>query len=777
MIDTAVGVILNYILFALIGAGPSLWLSPTRGRLENLVATAPVIGFCLTGIIGVYLTLLDRSVSVWAVPWLVVAICLSAALLFASYKGLGNSSGGPDHGFPAVYPVALVIVFVLLSAPLLLGGLQFTMLRGNGGDSFLYMTIAGYLDHEPYSWIFNASVGDAFNLHPSYPEAQDLLKARWATSLMLAWTARIAGTPLVEFEYGFTLIPLLLAFGPAFLLAREMGTGARYAALAASAVCTGFWPQLVLDVRAMSQLCGIPILLLLALALIRIEGEVPQKDLKPRFLLSICTVSIIFHYPEILPVIALGLAFFICFRVLHGFYAWKMISRYLPSAALTVVMAIPLGRPLIGYLAKQMSFAASGSHNWHLAYFGWFYANPFIGLWGLSTVSEELPKAPFTLLGIILTVVLCIAIISVFISGKKYEIPYYVIASFAAASVSVFFYLLASRQLWAAGKALSFGYPFFILLVTAFALASPRAETELPYKITYLLKIAISLFLVCQFISGVLRIGYVAGGKEYSNYIGFHGEHKKHDWDIKPLREYLNLQGPGSVGIAVYDGWMSEYLGLALGWDRKLVNFGVFGSDLGRGWMLVPPHRAKPPAAKEMFRDLALPDYLIVTKTLWFDKTDLARFTVASNSEVALMKPAPVFWSKPSMLALFTPYGFDPGPDGPAFWMGGPDRTLLRLYAPQEGEITLKARFAMGPSLAESDVRTVEVFFPASGKSENVRISTSSGGIRVPVAQGMNDIGLRVLDEPSLAVLPNGDRRPLLLRVSTPGLEWKSTGP
>ena len=270
MTAAAVGVILNYLCFALIGMGPALYLCPSRPRIAEAAAIAPAVGFCLTSIAGTYLVLLDMPVSQWAVPWLIFAVFLNILLIVQYFRKAGPVELHARRSF--VYVASFLLAAILLLLPVLLGGLSFSILRGNGTDAFNYITMAGYLNNEPYSWIFKVSLHQAAELNPSYPLAQALLSTRWTTAAILAWTSRIAGLPAVKFEYGYTLLPILLAFGPTLLIVRNLGVRLRYTALTALAVCVGFWPQLVLDLRGMSQLDSIPLLLLICLIIAWIEN-------------------------------------------------------------------------------------------------------------------------------------------------------------------------------------------------------------------------------------------------------------------------------------------------------------------------------------------------------------------------------------------------------------------------------------------------------------------------------------------------------------------------
>jgi hypothetical protein len=93
------------------------------------------------------------------------------------------------------------------------------------------------------------------------------------------------------------------------------------------------------------------------------------------------------------------------------------------------------------------------------------------------------------------------------------------------------------------------------------------------------------------------------------------------------------------------------------------------------------------------------------------------------------------------------------------------DTTRLKLVSSSEGRVFLKARFVMGPSLPEQTTRRIRVQSQPYGFDEYVTISGAVHEIEAPVKQGINEVSLTVVDQPSVQVLANSDRSPLLLRV------------
>jgi hypothetical protein len=99
--------------------------------------------------------------------------------------------------------------------------------------------------------------------------------------------------------------------------------------------------------------------------------------------------------------------------------------------------------------------------------------------------------------------------------------------------------------------------------------------------------------------------------------------------------------------------------------------------------------------------------------------------------------------------------------DHPFFWMGQGE-TVLEVVAGSAGEVTLSGRFAAGPSVIGTKERRLEVRSGSTRCNLTVRDETPLN-LTISVPAGKSTITLLALDRPTVAVLPNGDRRPLVL--------------
>ena len=217
---------------------------------------APAAGFAITSLISTYLILLDFPVHVWFVFYVLFWVIINAVFfLYFVLRNSWKSVGSLPLGKNMIWLLSgISVTAIVVALPMLLGGLQFTTLRGNGVDDFNYITMARYLDQEPYSWKNIASTSDLVEKDISYPLAARLLSTRWTTSAVLAYTAHVANMPIYEFEYPYTLLFFIMSFGPDILIGRSLDLSSFMSFSVALMVCTGFWAQFVLDIRAFSEI-------------------------------------------------------------------------------------------------------------------------------------------------------------------------------------------------------------------------------------------------------------------------------------------------------------------------------------------------------------------------------------------------------------------------------------------------------------------------------------------------------------------------------------------
>jgi len=452
--------------------------------------------------------------------------------------------------------------------------------------------------------------------------------------MMLAWTSYISQVPIYRFEYGFSALSFILTFGPAFCFALLMGVRPGYSFLLALAVCVGFWAQFVLDIRAVSQINSVPVILLLALFFSRIEFNRDSIALGERFLLAITIVALTFLYPEILPMTALAVAIYF-----GACFFWKQCSLrttawHLLSIAIVVLGIVPVASFLGRFFTHQMIYAATGQNTWHEAYFAWLYSNTLTGLWGLSHLSYDRPillQTIMVLIGLILSLLLILAVISeVLLMGKRKQIlPATSIGiSFVLAAIIQFLYLFFQDQLWAAGKGLSYGYPFIMIATGAYGLTMCKERTfRWHVTLQRITKSVIVVWLVIQCGLGISRIGYAYAGSDYRNYIIGHSQYRRHDWNLVSFSKVFDEEKATSVWISAGTPWVSEYLGFVFGWDMNVLNLdGV---------------RGRSNVSKMSQTRFELPQYLILSRDSYQNFDEIAPFVAAQNSELMLVRVSP----------------------------------------------------------------------------------------------------------------------------------------
>jgi hypothetical protein len=465
---------------------------------------------------------------------------------------------------------------------MLVGGLNFTVLRGNGTDTFSYLAMAGYLQHEPFSWAQTASTQALIDKHSAYALAQQLfLLTRWATPIVLAWCSSLLHIPLYRFEYGFTVLFFMMLYGCTFVTALFLPIKSRYAALVATAVSVGFWAQLVLDIRAMSEISALPILLLSVLILSSIEKNKP--DYLQQAWLGITIAALGLLYVEILPYFALGVLLFLSFKLLNRQESILNIVKKYGFASIIAVTLLFLtsGSYLIHLLTSQINMALHFKNNWDQAYFSWLYTNPVLGFWGLSGLDLNtrenhwwvfsLLKFLLFILGIFLSIIFLYTAYFITFTKKNSSTILNITLALLLATLIEFFYLFLGHQRWAAGKIISYSYPFILLFITAAGL-NLLPQSNAAVILSRLGKYSVLLWLLIQCSLGFYRIGLASTGQEYPHYISHHGIYKKHDWDIKTIAQALKKNNAYSVELLIPDEWYAEYLALALGWDIHVIN-------------------------------------------------------------------------------------------------------------------------------------------------------------------------------------------------------------
>ena len=763
MLANVLGLILNLLLFSLIGFLPVFFLLGSEDRLLISIALAPAAGFAITSLISTYLILLDFPVHVWFVFYVLFGVIINT--VFFLYFVLSNNLKSVRTFQPGKNMIWLLsgisLTALVVALPMLLGGSQFTTLRGNGTDDFNYITMARYLDQEPYSWKNTASIHDLMEKDISYPLAAQLLSTRWTTSAVLAYTAHVANLPIYEFEYPYTLLFFIMSFGPGYLIGRKLNLSSFMSFLVALILCTGFWAQFVLDIRAFSEINSIPLILSVGYLVLQIVDDEKNHLIQKSTLLSIFGASLIFSYTEIVPLCIISILIFLIFLFINKKLSWKLLSFIGTILLLTFLLSSPLYSLLSSFLTSQLSYATQGSNDWTRIFFTWLYAHPVMGFWGLVpfTLAGKITSIPVInmlfngilyILGGALYFIALVTILQV-IFRKVSNATILLIVSFVLGTLTEFLYLYAKGQFWAAGKALACGYPFFLFLVAGFAFE--KQFTFLPPALNKGLIFCISIWLALQISLGAARNVVAVSGKNYIHYISNHQDYRKYNYDLSPIKAYLMNKSQSIIWTILPDIWTEEDINFAFSGNQRLRDALAvtdhYDDDLGR-------------------QTLDTPQYILTDHNILRLNMEFAQDVVADNSSFVLLRiDHPDFL----FLAISNRYGIEKWNGKIGFWVGK-DPALITVVSSADASVEFAAHFIPGPSLPEKQSRDLRITLN-NGPSSNVyTVANEQKGFPFQVNRGENSISIEAIDQPTLTKLPNGDTRTLLIGLLDPTINF-----
>lgn len=754
MLAAVFGILPNLLFFFIIGFWPAFWLSSSKNRLLTAVAIAPTTGFAITSIAATYLILMDYPVKDWSREYALLCSAISVVILL--YYIINNRSEFKEFLMEPDLPwliAGFVIVTFIVVLPMLLGGFQFTLFRGNSVDSFNYMAMAGYLDRLPLSWKNSAPFSEALFRNESvmFTPLKDLLGTRWTTSAVLAFSSRAANVPINQFEYSYSVLFFIIAFGPAFVFARKLNLDNIKALTIALIICAGFWAQFVLDTRAFSQINTIPLLLAICCVIPFGPWHSQGGHFKEPILGGILGASLIFSYPEIIPLCALSLFLFVAVL----FIKKTLSPDFLLYIGIALVTLVLLGLPnihfIISFMFRQLAYAAGKSNNWHEFYYPWLYSDPIVGMWGLSPflilknlfavqIVGVTVQLLITIVGGVLSGIVLVTIVMAILS-KHVDHTLVLAVSFVCATLVQFLVLLLGEQWWAAGKALAFGYPFFLLLVAA--VGWRKQIFSFPPALMRVINGCVWVWVISQVVLFGARSLNAVTEKEYVNYMIHNGDYRQHDFDVSPLQNSLNKTKPSTIGLVIEDSAYREYINLVFGWDHHMF---YFADDINQ----------EDPTQKE--EEQYVPKFLILDKE---NCKASKQKVIARNSEVALVKI-----NDPKIICfnISNPNGIDIVNNKNFYWLGD-QKTLIDIQSSFTGIISIVGDFTMGPSLPEITERNLMVTSIINGEAQSFNFVMRPGRnkIEIPVNRGNNKIELSVLNEPAVHSLPNGDPRVLLL--------------
>lgn len=571
--DIVRGSLLVFGVFFFIGIGPALFLFSPNQRSDYAVAFAPVIGFALMTIIGSWLVVIDLPVQKWAWGATICLFVVSGFLILLWRKNF-PLEWQSINSWNLLHEIGLACgVVLLIISPVAIGGLKFSVFRGNQGDARNYMSMAAFLNSVPFS--VRAARQVLFDTNPALLWAVSFLHTRWATSMLMAYAVKISQIPLYRFDFAFTVLPFALVFAPLRLFLRSCSIGTWNSFLLALSISAGYYTQVVQDIRAVSHATAVPVVIAFVLVIARIldDERFYYKKWPVYFgeglLLVILVTALFLLYPEIFVLLILGMAFSVLYYFLKGILPLKkIVSILLFNVAGIVLVASTL--PLyIKFFISQITGSQQLFVDWQLAFFSWIFEDAPAGIWGLNPY-QLTPLLSLLLHGVayILSFFLFVGFIPLFTVGNKTTNIFRLSAFLVLGGLLTCIYLFFRGQLFQAGKFVTYLYPFLILYMGT--LPSTFKEIRPPKFFSHfpgLLQIGISLWLVSQGALAGYRFIVTAKGFEYPHHIQYTGHTyktyaTKYTWSVTPFLEQIQKVDNPRIWIATDNAFADNFWAL-----------------------------------------------------------------------------------------------------------------------------------------------------------------------------------------------------------------------
>ncbi len=581
MLHAAVAVLVNCALFAGVGLGPLALLAPGAG-LPAILAMAPAAGYALVSVALTCWLMREGAVASAMVPLTGALLAVSLACLAAARRSLAArlAAGDGRRLLPGLAGQARCLG--LLSAPLAVGKPGWSVFRGNASDSFIYIFIAKYFDEHPRAWAFAHTAAEVEAEDPMLGPPRSMLSIRWTSGAMLAYGARLAGQGPLEFQYPFTLASFLMLYAALLPFLGAMGLSPLVAAVAALALATGFYGQLVLDIRAFSQINVLPLTILLAWAASLPAPPDRRASVARLGLLGLSYLACFVNYTEIFPMVVGATAALAALKAMAGRLARRDLLIQAGGFLLGMAATWPV-RFLYEHMAAQIHFTETAPQLWAEAYFSWLFHNVPAGIFGLTLAENgfsglpglgvlDLPPALVTLLSLCLGGLFVLGAVRA-LGDRQRDAPLAALA-FAGASLAAFAVFAFKGAPWVAGKGLSYFYPCLLAMPLYAALARPAWPGWLRLRGGSRLDVAgkavAVAFLAWQLAFAGLRPAYAALDRDYPRYVRNHARHRTVDCDIAGLRAALDREPDTPVAVCSADPWKWAFLGLALDADRRV---------------------------------------------------------------------------------------------------------------------------------------------------------------------------------------------------------------
>jgi hypothetical protein len=529
---------LMYVFLALVGRAVVNLLCRQYVNRRELHALAPAVGLSVLTLLTTYLVKAGIPLAKVA-PVMTLVLALASAIVL--YRGRNIHQGESQVARPlaAVCLAAFLITAIAIAVPFVIGGYQFTILRGNGSDAFNYATMADVLARYPLDWVLSHPHDQLAGYSPSLPWAWYLLQTRWSTAALLAFASSATGIAPIQFEYGFMLALALVLFSSLVAALSATGTLTKFTVWLPVAFVGGFWGQYVLDISALSQIAALPIVTVLLAWMLS-----PPKGSSHFFrygavVTAILFAGVFFEYPEILIAYFAGMAFLFLVRSLIAHRSASSSAAFarpvLVFLASTLILTAPLLLFVVNFAHGQASFATAKTLGWEDAYFSWM-RQPIMGVWGGgATLNEGSITDIYATLAYVVGLILTIAVfVRVIIVVRNYRglndlFPEIAALLLAASGAAGYLVLVALGNPWSAGKVMSF-FVVLIPIVLALWVVQPVRHTDgstRKVSVAKVLTVPVIGWVAMNAIFAGARISHTLDGTDFGTYIAHHGEYRR----------------------------------------------------------------------------------------------------------------------------------------------------------------------------------------------------------------------------------------------------------
>jgi hypothetical protein len=541
-----------------VGFGPGLWmLAPGSRRMALALALSPALGLVIIGLVQRLLVEWVGPVRVWAGAVTVVLLIISVAAVVYHWR-TWRDEFQVWLNWRDLVPLAAIIAvsYVVLAAPSIVKGIQYTIFRSNSSDALVYMSLAESLRTVDWQTLVRgapftlANLPNLATLAAISPTA--LFTARFVspTSVitypaLIAWGSQITSIPIYRYYYIMALVCLGATIPAGWAIGHELKLPRPIGWAVGPAIGLGFWAHFVLERDAGYQISSIPALLLLVFAWIRLESEPLKWMSTTRILLALAITAILYFHTPVILVVALAFAVYyglgLVQRVLpvraifyHATTAGLMLVTLAVSGQLRAVAVTSTGiSTVVALLLTIEAEVIDLLRQDPIASF-WGMPRPWL-VWPLSGIFEQLARRLALLAGLAWFAALGIAVSAVAL--KRASRAERLVLSAAAAGLVVLALMWSLGNYRAADKGFTYVYPYLLLAAGCAAnhLGPVRRVSLRPIATASLAGLMLS-----QVVIGAWLPFYQQAGGLFAT----SASSKPEEYDLRPILAYLDKHPP-----------------------------------------------------------------------------------------------------------------------------------------------------------------------------------------------------------------------------------------